>query len=541
MNDFRESSQRCYDLIILGAGVAGALLGSILGRQGISVLILDAGSHPRFAIGESTVPLSTLFIELLSRRYGVPELMSLSSPELYLKNVGSTCGVKGNFGYVYHQEGSPQRADQAQQLGVSKFFRHDELHYYRQDTDAFLARLAIQTGCVLRQNVAIQDVQLGEAGVEVTSSRGERFKGRYLVDCTGFRSVLAKKLALHETPSTLQHHSRSIFTHMLGVRPYDEISDASTFHGMPTPWFSGTLHHVFDGGWLWVIPFNNLKGSTNPLCSVGLTVDPRRHPKSDQTPEEEFNAFLGRFPEVARQFERARPAREWVATDRLQYSSRQSVGDRWCLMSHAAGFVDPFYSRGLVNTMEVINAFAARMVEAVKDGDFSRARFLPVETLQDNLIRHNDALVNCSYLSFRDYGLWNAFLRVWVLGTYGVEAHFHMALEGIGSDETDLTALDHTDHPGWVCPFGDWYRNLFDAASGAVLAVDRGERTAAEATAQIFEAIRSTDYAGSWWATASGRPLWEKISNPAERDLFYAPEKALLERRAQSARRAQAS
>ena len=28
-------------------------------------------------------------------------------------------------------------------------------------------------------------------------------------------------------------------------------------YGLPFSVAEGTLHHVFEGGWLWVIPFNN--------------------------------------------------------------------------------------------------------------------------------------------------------------------------------------------------------------------------------------------------------------------------------------------
>ena len=98
---------------------------------------------------------------------------------------------------------------------------------------------------------------------------------------------------------------------------------------------------MIDRGWFWIIPFDNYKDSKNPLCSVGLTFDERTYPKpKDMTPEEEFNHYLDLYPAVKRQFEGAHRVREWVSTDRLQYSSTQTIGDRWCLMSHAAGFID---------------------------------------------------------------------------------------------------------------------------------------------------------------------------------------------------------
>ncbi|MFD1273424.1 hypothetical protein ACFQ51_21955 [Streptomyces kaempferi] len=54
------------------------------------------------------------------------------------------------------------------------------------------------------------------------------------------------------------------------------------------------------------------------------------------TPDQEFNHYLDMYPAVKRQFDGAKRIREWVSTDRIQYSSKRTIGARWCLMSHAA-------------------------------------------------------------------------------------------------------------------------------------------------------------------------------------------------------------
>src|SRR6202040_4062942 len=98
------------------------------------------------------------------------------------------------------------------------------------------------------------------------------------------------------------------FTHMLGVTPFDD-AEAARSHHQPSPWHNGTLHHVFDGGWLWVIPFDNHEGSLNRLRGVGLTRDERIFPKPDGPPQQEFDDFLRRFPEIAEQFATAKTVR----------------------------------------------------------------------------------------------------------------------------------------------------------------------------------------------------------------------------------------
>ncbi len=49
-------------------------------------------------------------------------------------------------------------------------------------------------------------------------------------------------------------------------------------------------------------------------------------------------SIASRFPDIERQYAGGVPVREWVSTDRVQCSSKHLVGDRWCLLAHAAGF-----------------------------------------------------------------------------------------------------------------------------------------------------------------------------------------------------------
>ena len=54
------------DVAILGAGFAGSVLAMVLRRLGRSVLLIERGSHPRFAVGESSTPLANLVLESLA-------------------------------------------------------------------------------------------------------------------------------------------------------------------------------------------------------------------------------------------------------------------------------------------------------------------------------------------------------------------------------------------------------------------------------------------------------------------------------------------
>ncbi|HKI44483.1 MAG TPA: NAD(P)-binding protein, partial [Balneolales bacterium] len=58
------------DLIIVGSGFGGSLMAMIARKLGFSVVLLEKSSHPRFIIGESTTPLTNLYLEQIADRYG---------------------------------------------------------------------------------------------------------------------------------------------------------------------------------------------------------------------------------------------------------------------------------------------------------------------------------------------------------------------------------------------------------------------------------------------------------------------------------------
>ncbi|MFC7310786.1 NAD(P)/FAD-dependent oxidoreductase [Streptomyces monticola] len=484
-----------YDVIILGTGLAGSVTGTVLARHGARVLLVDAAAHPRFAIGESMTPQLVEWIHILSERHDIPELKSLSSVTASTRDIGPTFGTKAHFGFMKHEEGKEPDPREATQLALPKIFLHNS-HMFRQDSDAFMFHVAVKYGCVARQNWRATDVDFDAGGVTVTGQNGEVFRAQYLVDASGFRSPLAQKFDLRDQPARFKHHSRSMFTHYVGIKPFDDVSGHPKALRPPADWHTGTMHHLIDRGWFWIIPFDNHPKSRNPLCSVGLTIDERTYPKpKDLTPEQEFAQFLDKYPAVKRQFEGAGRVREWVSTDRLQYSSKQTIGDRWCLMSHAAGFLDPLFSRGLSNTFEVVDALTSRLLDALKDGDFSAERFEYVERLEQGLLRYNDEIVNSSFIAFSHFRLWNALFRVW--GAFispGVMRLTRARLKYVrDGDPRHFKELEETQFPGLWWPESDKFKTLLEATAETCEKYEVGALTGDEAADIVFKLLRDSD------------------------------------------------
>ena len=94
-----------FDVAILGNGLSGSMLAAVLARHGVSVVLIDAEVHPRFAVGESTIPHTSLLISLIADKYDVPELDYLVYSDRLADHVCTTCGIKRSFGFVFHREG----------------------------------------------------------------------------------------------------------------------------------------------------------------------------------------------------------------------------------------------------------------------------------------------------------------------------------------------------------------------------------------------------------------------------------------------------
>jgi FADH2 O2-dependent halogenase len=492
--DSRGTRSYDADVAILGSGLAGSILAAILARGGARVQLIDAGSHPRFAVGESTIPHTSMLLRILAERYDVPEIKSLASFAGVQSEVARTCGVKRNFGFLYHRNGRRQELTEANELPIPKI-TNTENHLFRQDVDAWLLGVAIRYGVRVAQRTRVTDVQVDDSGVRLTADSGQQWRARFVVDASGFRSPLAQAFGLREEPSRLRTHSRTVFTHMVDVTPYDELVRPKRGHGNVMPWSQGTLHHVFEGGWIWVIPFNNHARATNQLVSVGLSVDPRIHPKPDCPPGEEFNRFIAGFPDIARQFSQARPVREWVSTGRLQYSSTTTVGSRWCLTSHAAGFIDALFSRGMTNTLEIVNALGWRLLAALREDDFDPDRFAFIQRLEQGLLDFNDELVANAYTSFQDYQLWNAWFRIWSLNQRLANFEIFRAYGRFlrSRDQAELIDLERLAVNGAMPAYQPAQQLMADAAA-LVREVQDGLREPGDAASGVFNLLRNADF-----------------------------------------------
>ena len=150
-----------------------------------------------------------------------------------------------------------------------------------------------------------------------------------------------------------------------------------------------------------------------------MQIDPRIYPaRNDLSPEQEFYEFINQFPQMKEQLQNARAVRSWVRAERLQFSSHHVVGDRFTLLGHAAGFIDPLYSKGLYVTHMTVMLLADLLLKAKSSGDYSACAFQSLEEITLKYIQMHDRLVANSIKSWSNYKLWRIYSVLWLLGAY---------------------------------------------------------------------------------------------------------------------------
>jgi tetracycline 7-halogenase / FADH2 O2-dependent halogenase len=329
--------KREVDLVIVGAGFGGSLMAMIAHRLGLSVVLLEQGRHPRVVIGESTTPLSNLLLERLSATYDLPRIAPLAKWGSWQRAYPQVaCGLKRGFSF-FHEAG---------QLLVAAS-PHDHIadtHWYRADVDHFLVVEAVRVGVEYRDRVRIESLDFFEYGAELAGCAGEeefRLQAKFLVDATGPRGFLHRTLGFTEDSLPGMPATESLYSHFTGVTR-TENEPAET----PYPVDDAAVHHIFDGGWVWVLRFNN--GVTS--AGVAASSDVARELGLSEG-ESAWQRVLDRVPALQKQFDGAVTCQPFRYMPAVSFRSSTIVGRRWAMLPSAAGFVDPLLSTGFALTL----------------------------------------------------------------------------------------------------------------------------------------------------------------------------------------------
>lgn len=449
-----------YDVAVIGAGFGGSLMALILQRLGLRPVLIDRASHPRFAIGESATPIGDLIWARLTEQYGLPRLRPLAEFGSWQRVYPQLpCGLKRGFSYFLHRLGqkyapAPRHSDEL--LVAASFGVEDaDTHWYRSEFDAFVASEAQREGIAYFDQTLLTGLRPGDVWKLEGTRFGERvaFQARFLIDASGENGFLSRHLGLMNRTDSLQTNSRPLFAHFRDVPSWAKLQGFNTtqpaghpFVDHPYPCDDAVLHHQFEGGWMWVIPFNN------GITSVGFSLDQRVFPLDEAvSPADEWRTLLERYPSIGDHLRDAKicgPGDHLIRGGRMQRWLSPAAGPNWALLPTAAIFLDPLHSTGNAHTLSGIERLAGvfgRHVGRLHDPMFHAELRAYDATLQSES-RLLDRVIHGCFLTLGDMDLFGGMSAFYFVAAIWAEHRRRSGLwrtedAFLGANDPEWTAI----------------------------------------------------------------------------------------------------
>ena len=508
---------RSCEVAIVGSGFAGSLLARVLTVLGYDVVLLERGSHPRFAIGESTTPLANLSLERLAVRYGLADCYQLATHGRWLAHYPELRrGLKRGFTYYRHHAGErfADRGLESERLLVAASPNDalSDTHWLRADVDHHFVRQAEAAGVEYLDRTELTAVQFSGDGARLTGRRdGEDFAlvAGFVIDATGPGGFLARQLAL---PSGLDRtHTRAalVFGHFDDVRMMaDEVP---TLPAGPYPDDWAAVHHLIDEGWMYSLRYDH--GTT----SAGFLLTPRGLASLDGAsggaPERSWRTLLDRYPTIGHLYADARSLMPIGFVPRVQHRLTQATGERWALMPHAYAFVDPLFSTGIAWGLRAVERLALAFEDASHD------RRYPAAT---TLARYDAAL--SAEGDQIDHVVAGAYEAVAHFELFAAQAMLYFATVSFAEVSQRLGGGDSVAWKGFLGVgdpvLGDLPRQSFERLRR--ITRERGEPGSA----------RERDEFGDWIARSIAPRNVAGLADPARRNLYPVDLDVLVERHA---------
>ncbi len=480
------------DIAILGAGFGGSLMALLIKQLGLKPLLIERGAHPRFALGESATPLADLVLSDLARRYDLPRVAPLAEYGSWQRAYPNlVCGLKRGFSYYHHEAGLPwrPRPNHGNELLVAASLSADDAdtHWLRAQFDHFLLGEVQAAGIPYLERAEIEQISGGPPWVLSGTSEGRRFRiaAAFLIDASGEGRALARWLNVADQPDRMRTHSRAVYGHFENVRRWQEMLLEAGSGGDEHPFNcdDAALHHLCDGGWMWVLRFGN------GVTSAGWMLDQNRWPaQSSLNAVEEWSAWLARFPSIQRQFADARlvdPPGGLRRTGRLQHRLRRAAALGWAMLPTTAYTLDALHSTGNAHTLSGIERLV-EIIEQAWNKPWFPAALADYDRAVQAEISHLDRLVHGCYRALGQFELFAAFAMF-----YFAAAHTCEMRRRSGANRTGgfLLAQD----AAFGAALDEAYRQLIE------LTEERGPASQAEIRAferQVAAAIRPFNTAG---------------------------------------------
>ena len=323
------------DVVIVGAGPAGAVAAAMLVQRGWRVEVVERVHFPRFSIGESLLPQCMEFLA-----------------EAGLVDDVNAAGFQFKDGAAFYKAGVsttiyfPNKSAD----GPSTTFQ-----VRRDRFDEILARGAARKGAnvVFGEEVIAFESDASSATVTVRNESGSerRIRARFALDASGFGRVFSRLLNLEE-PSDFPTR-RSLFCHV-----QDHITE-------PTFDRDKILISVNPNNpeiWYWLIPL------ADGMSSVGAVGPQEALEAAGATDHERLWALINEVDYLALVLKSSDVVRPVGTIIGYACSVKSLIGPSYALLGNAAEFLDPVFSSGVTIALKSAS-LATALVDRVLRGE----------------------------------------------------------------------------------------------------------------------------------------------------------------------------
>ena len=316
------------DVAIVGGGLAGNLLARQLRRQlpSASVAVFEKSTERTYKVGESTVEIATNY---LVRRVGL-------STYIYKEHL-----PKNGLRYFFDTPERNATLPSMSEIGIHGLPPYPSFQIDRARFENDLLQMNAADGVDVRLGARVKniEIQAGQKKFTVVQDGMEtQWSARWLIDCTGRESMLAKQLELRVPEKN--HKIAAAWGRVRGVADMDDFGGEEwRREARYTARVLSTNHFMYPGYWIWLIPLRE------GLTSIGV-VQERGGWNVERHKAPGFLEFLREHKALESLLQNA----EFVDIDaftQLAFRTKQFFSaDGWACLGDAAAFPDPFYSPG---------------------------------------------------------------------------------------------------------------------------------------------------------------------------------------------------
>lgn len=407
-------------VVIVGSGFAGSILARVARVAGHDVTLVERGSHPRFALGESSTPLAAIALERLAARYGLDDLHALAAwgrwsarlPELRR-------GLKRGFTFYRHARGRRFENDESNRnrllVAASPDDAVADAHWLREDVDAFLARRAKAAGVRYLDRTILDGLERRAGRFHPSGARrgaAVRLEADLVVDASGPGGFLARQLGLETPLPRGALRTGLIYGHFRGVQPLRRVAGAA-FPAGPYRDELAAVHHLLDEGWMYELTFDH------GVVSAGFVIEgaEARQSIAERPPADGFRALTRRYPSLAAQYQAAAPVRPVAAVAHLQRRLSRAAGEGWALLPHVLQFWSPLFSTGIAWSLLGVERLGLLLESAAGPSAAGGDRLTAGLERYDALLRseadHLRRLIEPAYRRRDDFDAFDAWVQIY--------------------------------------------------------------------------------------------------------------------------------